>query len=306
MLRNFEELKEELQNITDYAVGIVNAVDESSIKSAVEIKEQKLALPVLIGQIDQIKRLLLNENQNPKDFTIYDASNAETAARIAVDLVNDNKLDILLKGQLQTGELFKSVLNKEYGIRKNKILSNVTALEIPEYHKLMFFTDGALMLEPTYEQKKLILENALNVLHGLGYEKPKVGIIEANEVVNENLPSSVEAKQLMDEQVKGQITGCVIDGPISVDLASSPDAVAKKGYESEVAGDADLMLFPNLTSANVLVKAIQTFGRAQTAGVVMGAKVPIVMVSRASSAEEKVMSLVLALVLVNNTKEELI
>ncbi|MEQ7301930.1 phosphate acyltransferase [Enterococcus avium] len=295
-MKNFAELKKRFRNSRELkTIVVVNAVDQVSIQAAIMAKNQDLAKSILVGDTVKIRELLLENRNDAEDFEIISAETPEIAAEISINLIREGHGEALLKGHIQTGTLLKAVVNNENGIKEGPLLSHVTLLQIPGYQKLLGFTDGAMVLFPDFSQKKLLLENAVTLFHKLGYEKPKVGIIEANELIHPKITTSLEAEQLMQLQRSGEITGCVIQGPISFDLATDPAAVEAKQYTGAVKGDADILLAPNITVANVMVKALQTFGRAKTAGIVLGAKCPIILVSRASSAEEKVTSMMLAL-----------
>lgn len=297
-LANFKEMQALFTGGTDRKIAVVNAVDEHSVEAAVMAKNNAVAEPVLIGEKTLVEEQLQKAGESPSRFEIVDAPTPPDAAEAAVDLAREGHVHCMLKGAIQTGDLLKAALNRETGIRNGDVLSHTTILEIPHYHKLLSFTDGAMILFPSLEQKVAMLKNSLMVLKGLGYDNPKVGILESNEVPNPKIPSSLEAVRMKEMNRAGEITGCVVEGPISLDLATDERACREKGYSSPVAGDVDLLLFPYITAANAAVKAIQTFGGgAKTAGVVVGAKVPIVLISRASSSAEKFNSIGLAVLM---------
>lgn len=295
-MKNFSELRSLLNSTGPLkTVVVANAVDEASVRAAVLAKKEKIANAILVGNKKEVIQLLKNLDSTEEDFEIIDASSPEETAIEAVKAIREGRGDAILKGHLQTSVLLKAVLDKETGIRKESLLSHVTLLDIPGYHKVLGFTDGAMVLFPDFEKKIGVLKNAVSLFHRLGYKEPKVGIIEANEVVNPKVETSQEAASIMELQRSGEINGCIVEGPISFDLATNPKAVELKEYSSPVAGDADLLMGPNITVVNGMVKALQTFAGAKTAGVVIGAKCPIILVSRASPAEEKLDSIVLAL-----------
>jgi phosphate butyryltransferase len=295
VLRNFEEMIDRLSGGTRRKMAVVGAGDEHSVEAAVLALEKALADPVLVGDGEKIRTFLKKLGQNPVGFEIIETATDEEAARATVALAREKKIDCILKGGLQTGDLIRAVVNSSTGIKTQELLSHVTILEIPAYHKLLAVTDGAIVLAPDFRQKLMILDNALRVMHGLGYAEPKVGVLESNELVNPKVPSSVEAAAIKEMNQDGRISGCLIEGPISLDLATDPRACKEKRYTSPVGGDADLLLCPFITVANAMVKGIQTFGGGtKTAGVVVGASVPIILISRAASSEEKVNSIGLA------------
>ncbi|MBP2651655.1 MAG: phosphate butyryltransferase [Firmicutes bacterium] len=199
-----------------------------------------------------------------------------------------------MKGKIQTADLLKAVVNKEKGLRTGSVMSHVVLHEIPTYHKLLVITDGGMMMYPNLAEKKQIIENAVNSLLSLGYDKPKVAVLAAVENVNPKMPEAVDAGLLKEMNQKGEIKNCIVEGPISYDLAMSKDAAKIKGYESPVTEDADILMVPNITVGNIMGKALVYSAGAKIAGFIVGAKVPIVLTSRGSSAEEKYLSLVLS------------
>lgn len=297
MINNFEEIIDLFdKGAKKQKVVIANATDDVSIEVAVKIREMDLGNSVLVGDADQISIEFEKVGQDIADFEVIDAKTDEEAAFKAVEQIRLGNGDILLKGHIQTGTLLKAVLNNETGIKKDEWLSHTAILELPN-RKVMGVADGALNISPDLDQKKVIIQNAVGMFNKLGYKRPKVAILEANEVVNPRIPTSIEAEELMHMQQRGEITDCVIDGPISMDIASSKELADAKGYESEVAGDADIYIGSHITVLSVFAKTLQVFLGAKIVGIIFGASVPIVNISRASSAEEKVTSIVAALVL---------
>lgn len=297
MINTFEEIIDLFdKDAKKQKVVIANATDDVSIEVAVKIREMDLGSSVLVGDADQIAVEFEKAGQDITDFEVIDAKTDEEAAFKAVEQIRLGNGDILLKGHIQTGTLLRAVLNNETGIKKDKWLSHTAVLELPN-RKVMGVADGALNISPNLDQKKVIIQNAVGMFNKLGYERPKVAILEANEVVNPRIPTSIEAEELMHMQQRAEITDCVIDGPISMDIASSKEFADAKGYESEVAGDADIYIGSHITVLSVFAKTLQVFLGAKIVGIIFGATVPIVNISRASSAEEKVTSIVTALVL---------
>ncbi|MDR1677092.1 MAG: phosphate butyryltransferase [Deltaproteobacteria bacterium] len=295
VLINFTEMGEQLSTKAKKTLALAGAGDEHSVETAILVKQREIADPILIGDAARVRELLTELGQKASDYEIIQASSPKETAQITVKLAKEKKVDCILKGGIQTGDLISAVINKETGIKTQNLLSHLTVLEVPSYHKILSVTDGAIVLAPSLEQKLVILDNALRVLRWLGYDCPKVGILESNELVNPKIPSSVEAAILKEMNLDGRITGCQVEGPISLDLATDSRACREKGYQSPVGGDVDLLLCPFITVANAMVKAIQTFvAGTKTAGVVVGASVPIILISRASSPEEKANSIKLA------------
>lgn len=280
---------------SDAIIAMANSVDDHSIQTAIIIKEQYKVDSILVGDQNKINKLLSKYNDNNLEFRIVHAESSAEAGIEAVKLVRDKQAHILMKGHLQTGELIRPVLDRETGLRDRDILSHVALLDFPKYHKILGVTDAGLNLQPDFNQRIKILENALTIFHSLGYKKPKVGILEANEDVNLKMPTSVEAEKIMLMQQKGEITGCVIDGPISVDIALDKASADYKNYQSEVAGDADILIGSNITVLSALTKSLVTFADAQVAGFVVGAKCPIINNSRSTPIAEKVNSILVAI-----------
>ena len=199
-----------------------------------------------------------------------------------------------MKGKMQTSDLLKQVVNKETGLNMGKVMSHVGLFEVPNYHKLVVLTDGGMLLHPTLEQKAQIVENAVGALNNMGYENPKVAALCAAEKLNEKAPESVDAAALKEMNEKGEIKDCVIEGPISYDIALSKEIADFKGFESPVAGDADVLLVPDMAAGNFIGKSWVIQGGGRMTGLVVGAKAPIVLTSRGSGADEKFYSIVFA------------
>ena len=218
----------------------------------------------------------------------------EAEAAKAAALVREGKADLLMKGKLDTAVLLKAVVNKEHGLGKGGVMSHFSIFEVPGYHKLLCPVDGGMMTYPTLEQKKAIIENTVGVLHAMGYECPKVGVLACVEKVNPKMPETVEADALKQMNQRGEITGCIVEGPVSYDCAMSKEIAEFKGFDSPVSGDCDVLVAPNIHAGNIMGKLLTVTCGARLAGMMVGAKCPIVMTSRGSSAEEKYLSIVLA------------
>jgi phosphate butyryltransferase len=199
-----------------------------------------------------------------------------------------------MKGKLETDEMLKPVVNKESGIGTGRLMSLFVIFESPYYHKLLVVTDGGMVTYPTLEQKKAIIENTVGTLEALGYENPKIAVLAAVEKLNPKMPETVDADALYRMNLEGGIKGCIVAGPVSLDLSLDPEAAAIQGYRSPVAGDADVIIGPNIHTGNALGKSITVLGGGRMAGIVVGARVPVIVTSRGSSSEEKYLSLALA------------
>ena len=273
---------------------VAAADDEHALEALSRVVKEKLVSPVLVGDAAKIKDLAASFGLPVNADQIYDAVDVEKAAELAVQLIRDGAGDFLMKGRLETSQLLRAVVNKEKGLGTGSLMSHVAFLEIPAYHKMLVVTDGGMVPHPTLEQKKEICRHAVTMLRSLGYEKPKVGVLAGVEKVNDKMPETLDADELKKMHQAGLIENCVLEGPISLDLALVKEKAVIKGYDSEVAGDVDMLLVPNLCTGNSVSKAFIETGGGKMAGLIAGAKVPIVVTSRASSAEEKYLSLVLA------------
>ncbi len=295
VFKNFEELIEKVQNSeSKKIVAVVAAEEEHTLQAVFKARKDNIAELILIGNKSKIKEILKNLREDLDDSSIIDAEDDASAATKAVELINDNKADFIMKGKIQTADLLKAVVNKEKGLRTGKVMSHFVINEVPNYHKLIVTTDGGMMMYPNVDEKKQIIENAVNTLIDMGYEKPKVAVLAAVEKVNPKMPESVDAGLLKEMNQKGEIKNCIVEGPISYDLTMSKESAEIKGYESPVVGDADILIVPNITAGNILGKSLVYSAGAKMAGFIVGAKVPIVLTSRGSSAEEKYLSLVLS------------
>jgi phosphate butyryltransferase len=294
-IKNFDQLIENVRRFDKKKrMAVVVAEDEHTLEAVIKAQADNIVDVVLIGNANKIKIKLDVLHQSIGEECIIDAVDDKAAAYKAMDLVNQGKIDFVMKGKIQTADLLGAVVDKERGIRTNKAMSHVVLNEIPSYHKLLVTTDGGMMMYPDFNQKKKILENAVNVLLKLGYENPKVAVLSAVEQVNPKMPETMDAAKLKELNRMGEISNCLVEGPISYDLAISKESASLKGYDSPVTGDVDILLVPNITAGNILGKALLWSAGAKMAGFVVGAKVPIVLTSRGASAEEKYLSLVLS------------
>lgn len=291
VLKSFDELRERVAECDPKTVVIVCAHDGHTLEAALKAKEEGILNYILVGIRDDIIRIgkELGYDIDPAD--IVDSDTDEDAAAKGVALVREGKADFIQKGLLPTATIMKAVLDKEKGLRTGSSISHTALLDIPGYHKLVGLTDGGMMTYPTLEQKKDIINNAVGVFRGFGYENPKVAVLAAVEVVNPKMKETVEAAELKKMNQTGEITGCIVEGPISVDLATDPESAKIKKYDSPVSGDADILVTPDIASGNLMSKALYVLGGAIMAGMVVGAKCPIALISRSASYEEKYYSL---------------
>lgn len=294
-IRNFQEIIDKVKmSPTKKRMVIAAAGEEHTLQAALHARKEGIVTPVLVGDKLEINRILNDLNETVSDEDIYDVSDVKEAADKAVELVREGKGDFLMKGFLDTSVILKAVVNKEKGLGKGGVMSHFTMFEVPNYHKILVAVDGGMVTYPTLEQKKCIIENTVGVLRSYGYENPKVAVLSCVEKVNPKMPETVEADALAKMNEKGEITGCVVAGPISYDCAMSNDVAKLKKFYSPVAGDADILVAPNIHAGNIMGKMLTITCGAKMAGFIVGAKCPIVLTSRGSSAEEKYLSIVMS------------
>jgi len=293
-LKSFEQLIETLKCNDKKKVAVVAAEDEHALESVFKARNEGIVEPILIGNEEKIREISKKLNEDLKDLTIINVEEPKEAAIKAVELAREGKVQVIMKGKIQTADLLRAVVNKEKGLGTGRIMSHMAMHELPNYHKLLAVTDGGMMMYPNVQEKKQIIENAVDIFKAIGYEKPKVGVLAAVEKVNTKMPETVDADNLKQMNINGEITDCLIEGPISYDLVMSKESAEIKGYKSEVVADADILVVPNITTGNILGKSLVYSAEAKMAGFIIGAKVPIVLTSRGSTAEEKYLSLVLS------------
>lgn len=291
MIKNFEQLKEMLKAMpVKRKVAVVPAQDEHTLEAISHAYRDGMVEPVLIGDEPKIREILAQIGTDADKMTIIHVEDPTEAIQKAADMARDGEVDCIMKGKTETGALMKVLVNRERGIRKNDTMSLLAFMESPNYHKVFAITDVGLLTYPSKDQKKAAIQNAVEAFHALGVEQPKVAILAAVEKVNPKMKETVEAAEIKEEGVEG----CIIEVPISYDLAMDPASAPIKGYVSPVAGDADLLVVPDIVSGNIAAKTITVIGGGRTGGVVLGAKVPVLLVSRAASADDKYMSIVIA------------
>ncbi len=290
-IKNFEELKKMASSAEKRTVAVACAHDAHTLEAVLKAHEEGLLDYILIGKEDEIVEKSKLHGTSVSRENIVNCESDELCAAEAVKLVNEGKADFIQKGLMQTATLLKAVVNKETGLNQGRSISHVALIDIPKYHKIMGVTDGGMIMYPNLEQKKDIVLNAIEMFHGLGYEEPKIAALCAVETVNPKMPETLDAQALKEMAASGEIAGCCIEGPISMDLAVSREAAAVKKYDSPVAGDADILLVPSIYTGNIMVKALIEFAGTLMAGCVIGAKCPIALNSRSASFEEKYYSL---------------
>lgn len=295
MLKKLSELRDIVKNLPKKKLVVAAAQDEHSLEAVMAATEMKVIDPILVGDRIKIEDIAEEQKLDISKATIIDEPNIDQAVAKAVKLVHFGEAEILMKGKVGTATLLKGVLNKEWGLRKNPVLSHIALFEVPAYHhKLIALTDVAMNIAPDLNGKVNILNNAIEFLNKLGIEQPKVAVLGAVELVNEMMPATLDAALLSKMADRDQIPNCLIDGPLAFDNAISAESAKHKGIRSNVAGDADLLLLPDIEAGNVLYKAFVFFANAKVAACVLGASAPIVLTSRSDSEESKLDSIILA------------
>ncbi|MEJ5228762.1 MAG: bifunctional enoyl-CoA hydratase/phosphate acetyltransferase [Pseudothermotoga sp.] len=286
-MRSLAELIEGAKDSIRKNIVVVGAEDEEAVKAAVLARENGVVDNItLVGSA--VARKIYG------DFQFVQAKSEQEACEMGVKIVSSGQAHILLKGLVKTSTLLKAVLNKEWGLRGSGLLSHIAALEVPALDRIIFVTDGGMVIRPTLEDKVTIIRNAVNLLHRLGYSKPRVALICAVETVNQEMPETVEAAVISKLAQRGEIKGCIVDGPLGLDNALNEEAAKIKGIQSEVAGKADLLVVPDIHSGNFLGKSAVYLAGGRIAGLVVGAKAPVVVVSRADNAQSKLLSIAMA------------
>jgi phosphate acetyltransferase len=275
-------------------VAVAHPCDETSLRGASEAAVARIIKPTLVGPEARIRALAQSLNLDISGFTLVDAPHSHAAAAKAVEIVRRGEADALMKGSLHTDELLAEVVNKETGIRTARRISHVFIMDVPTYAKPLFITDAAVNIFPTLEEKVDIVQNAIDLAHALRIEQPKVAILSAVETITSKLPSTIDAAALCKMAERGQITGALLDGPLAFDNAISSAAAAIKHLTSPVAGDADILLVPDLEAGNMLAKELTFLADADAAGIVLGARVPIILTSRADNVRARMASCAVA------------
>ena len=295
VFHNFDELIAHVKGQPSRArMAVAAAGDAHTIEAVLRARAEGIVTPILVGDKAVIDQVLAELGEHIPAEDIHDEPDLAEAARKAVALVRAGEADFLMKGKLDTSVLLKAVVNKETGLGKGGVMSHFTAFEIPTYHKLLMPVDGGMVTYPTLEQKKAIIENTVGALRAMGYDCPKVGVLACVEKLNPKMPETVEGDALKQMNQRGELTGCVVEGPISYDCAVSREIAAFKGFESPCAGDCDVLVAPNIHAGNIMGKMLTVTCKAKMAGFIVGARCPIVMTSRGSSAEEKYLSIVIS------------
>jgi len=298
MAKSFKELLDLAKKNGAKKIAVAVAEDFDVLSAVKEAYDQNIVKPILIGNEEKIKDVAKKVKLNLDGIEIIDEVESIEACRKAVSIVSSQKADILMKGLVDTSIIMKQVLDKEIGLRTDKVISHVGVFCVPTYPKLFILTDAAMNIAPNLEYKKKILENAVEFAHSLDIKNPKVAVVCAKEKVYKKMESTIDAKELEDMNKRGEIKNCTVIGPLALDNAVSKEAAIHKGVDNPVSGDVDIFLMPNIEAGNIMYKTLTFLAKAQNAAVIVGAKSPIVLTSRTDTAETKLNSIVLSALMV--------
>ena len=281
-------------------VAVVHPCSPESVAAAIEAKDEGLIIPILIGPETKIQAAAKSANASLSDIEIISTEHSHAAAELAVKMASQGKVDAIMKGSLHTDELLSAILSHDSGLRTERRISHAYIMDVPAYPKPLVITDAAINITPNLDEKRDICQNAIDLMQALGVPKPLVAVIAAVETVNPQMPATLDAAALTVMASRGQITGGIVDGPLAFDNAINLNAAQIKGIQSPVAGQADILLVPNLEAGNMLAKQLLYFADADAAGIVLGARMPIILTSRSDSLRVRLASVAVAKLLVES------
>jgi phosphate acetyltransferase len=290
----YQRLIDFCQTLPPLPTAVAHPCDKSSLGGAVEAAEMGLIAPILVGPAERIRAVALENGIDISRYPVVDAPYSEAAARCAVQLVREGKAEALMKGSLHTDELMGAVVGRDSGMRTGRRVSHCFVMDVPGHDSALIISDAAVNITPTLEEKKDILQNAIDLAHALRVDEVRVAILSAMETVNPKVPSTIEAAALCKMVDRKQVTGAVVDGPLALDNAIDPEAARIKGIDSPVAGRANVLIVPDLEAGNMLAKSLSFLAGADAAGIVLGARVPIILTSRADSTMTRLASCAVA------------
>lgn len=297
MLRNFADVLQAVKELPPRKVAVAVAQDDAVLEAIQGAREQGIADFILVGDKEKILALASTANINLEGLEIVHQPDDRQAAYDAVALVSGGRADVLMKGLINTSDLLKAVLDKEVGLRTGRVLSHAAVFEIPGFDRLINITDGGMNIAPTLQQKADIIQNSVALAKAMGISPAKVAVLAAVEVINPDMPATLDAAALAKMADRGQIKGAIVDGPLALDNAVSLEAAKHKGITSPVAGQADILLVPTIEVGNALGKSTMYFAKGKMAGLILGAAKPVVVTSRADSYEGKILSIALGALL---------
>ena len=291
----YEQLLARCRDLEPVPTAVAHPCEETALAGALEAGSKKLITPILVGPAAKIEAIARKAGIPLGKAEVIDTEHSHAAASRAVELVRQGKAELLMKGSLHTDELLGAVVARETGLRTGRRISHVFIMDVPTYHKVLIVTDAAINIAPTLEDKVDICQNAVDLATSLGVETPKVAILAAVETVTSRMPSTIDAAALCKMAERGQIVRAIVDGPLAFDNAISKEAAKIKGIHSKVAGDPDILLVPDLEAGNILAKQLTFLANADSAGLVLGARVPIILTSRADSVRSRIASCAVAM-----------
>lgn len=299
----YEALLRRCQALEPVPTAVVYPCEATALTGAVEAAEARLIVPILVGPQKKIREVASAAGLNIEPYAIEDTPDSRTAATRAVELVRAARAEMIMKGSLHTDELLSAVVSSATGLRTGRRISHAFVMAVPTYPKPLIITDAAINIAPGLEEKRDICQNAIDLAHSLGRAMPKVAILSAVETVTPKIPSTLDAAALCKMADRGQITGAMLDGPLAMDNAISPEAAKTKGIASPVAGEADILVAPDLEAGNILAKQLTFLANADAAGLVLGARVPIVLTSRADSVRVRMASCAVAVLVAHARRQ---
>jgi phosphate acetyltransferase len=300
--QKYERLIAATENLPALVTAVAHPCDETSLRGAFEAADAGMIVPILVGPKDRISSLAQHLSIDLRGIELVDAPHSEAAAEKAVELVRTGRAELLMKGSLHSDELLAAVTKRETGLRTGLRISHVFVIDVPTHPNTLFITDAAVNISPDLQAKRDIVQNAIDLYTGLGLGTPKVAILSAVETVNPSIPSTIDAAALCKMADRGQITGGELDGPLAFDNAVSPEAARIKGIKSPVAGQAQILVVPDLEAGNMLAKNLTFLSNADAAGIVLGARVPIILTSRADKVRTRMASCAVAMLLAHSRR----
>jgi phosphate acetyltransferase len=300
----YERLVAATKGLQPLATAVAHPCDETSLAGALEAAAANMIIPVLVGPKDRIVGLASSKGLSLEGVEIVDVAHSHEAADKAVELVRTGKAELLMKGSLHSDELLGAVTKRETGLRTGRRISHVFVMDVPNHPRTLFITDAAVNIAPDLMGKRDIIQNAIDLYAGLGFGTPKVAILSAVETVNPSIPSTIEAAALCKMADRGQITGGELDGPLAFDNAINQEAARIKGIKSAVAGQAQILVVPDLEAGNMLAKNLTFLSGADAAGIVLGARVPVILTSRADNLRSRMASCAVAMLLAHSRRAQ--
>jgi phosphate acetyltransferase len=301
----YEALLVRCRSLEPVATAVAHPCEQTALAGAIEAAEKGLIVPILVGPAGKIREIAAASGIDLGKTRIVDAPHSHASAAKAVELVRQGEAELLMKGSLHTDELLGAVVARETGLRTGRRISHVFIMDVPTYHKVLIVTDAAINIAPVLEDKVDICQNAIDLAVSLGLSQPKIAILAAVETVNSKMQATLDAAALCKMAERGQIKGGVLDGPLAFDNAISKEAARIKGIASAVAGDPDILLVPDLESGNMLAKQLSFLANADSAGLVLGARVPIILTSRADSVRSRIASCAVAMIAAHARRQQL-